>query len=345
MSGLQRSSLAASLVMSVLGRQPIVAVPTPFIRLLGDCTAATFLAQCCYLAEQSTDPEGWFERSHEAWRADLDLSPEQIRRCVRDCAGMVEVKRMGLPSRNFYRVLPDGITGRLATLQVPVMTGPSIPASVAQAVTSQPESRKAVAIQVQPPVIRQTPQQAAEQTPRHSSCLEVKKEKNIQRDDVQRLPAVSTDMLTRLLGVWNTNKGDLPEASGLSTQRRKALTVLLADCGGNVEQAAELLTDAVKEVAADEFWKAKKFGLDTLLPKVLGKAEAYRSRQQAKFPKATTLLPDFGIGQFVLYRRERYAIEAITDRHIDLWDDENGSLRVLINSDDIRSLKLLEVSA
>lgn len=344
MNGHQRSTLAASLVTKVLGSQSVVAVPTPFIRLLGDCTAATFLAQCCFLSEQTPDPEGWFERSHEVWRADLDLSPEQIRRCVRDCAGMVEVKRMGLPSRNFFRVLPDGITRRLATLQMPDAAGQPVPAPAAQAMTSQPEHRKAVAIQAQLPVVQQTPPQAAEQTPRHSS-IEVRKEKNIQRDDVQRIPAVSTDTLTRLLDTWNTNRGDLPEASGLSTQRRKALTVLLADCDGDVEQAAELLTDAVKEVAADEFWKSKKFGLDTLLPKALGKAEAFRSRQQTKSPKATVSLPEFGIGQLVTYRRERYAIEAITDRHIDLWDDENGSLRVLINSDDIRSLKPLEVRA
>ncbi|WP_291426633.1 hypothetical protein [Deinococcus sp.] len=131
----------------------------------------------------------------------------------------------------------------------------------------------------------------------------------------------------------------------MSTQRRKALTVLLADCGGSVQQAAELLTDAVKEVAADDFWKTKKFGLDTLLPKVLGKAEAFRARQSAKSPKMVVPLPDFGVGQFVLYRRERYAIEAITDRHIDLWDEENGSARILINSDDIRAIKLLEVHA
>ncbi|WP_291426632.1 hypothetical protein [Deinococcus sp.] len=198
MSLTQHVSLVASLVSSVLGRQPIVAVPTPFIHLLGDCTAATFLAQCCYLSDQSTDPEGWFERSHEAWRSDLNLSPEQIRRCVRHCAGMIEVKRMGLPSRNFYRILPEGIRGRLATLQTPEVVGLSMQASVTQAVSSQSESRKAVAGQMQPPVVQQTPQQAAEQTRRHSS-IAVKKEKDTQRDDVQRTSPVTTEMLTRLL--------------------------------------------------------------------------------------------------------------------------------------------------
>lgn len=337
MNAHQYSTLAATLATSILGPQPIVAVPTSFVRLLGDCTAAMFLAQCCYLSEQSTDPEGWFERGHEGWRAELNLSPEQVRRCVRDCAGMVEVKRMGLPSRNFYRILSEGIKGRLATLQMPEVVGQPVPAPAPQAVTSQTESRK--------PVASQTPQQAAEQTPRHSSLKEVKKEKQPVGDDVRPTPPVSTEILTRLLTIWNSNRGDLPEACGLSTPRRKALTVLLADCDGQVEEAAALLNDAVKEVAADKFWQEKKFGLDTLLPKALGKAEAFRSRQSAKFPKVTVQLPAFGVGQLVTYRRERYAIEAITERHIDLWDEENGSLRILLNSDDIRSVRPIEVRA
>ena len=45
------------------------------------------------------------------------------------------------------------------------------------------------------------------------------------------------------------------------------------------------------------------------------------------------------------YRRERYAIEAVTDRYIDLWDDDNGSARILVNTDDIRALRPLEVRA
>ena len=151
-------------------------------------------------------------------------------------------------------------------------------------------------------------------------------------------------MLTRLLNTWNELRGDLPEAGSLGTHRRRALTVLLADCGGDVEQAAELLADATKEVTTDDFWRTKKFGLDTLLPKVLGKAEAYRSRKVSKPVKAVSL-PDFGIGQLVVYRRERYAIEAVTDRYIDLWDDENGSARILLNSDDIRAVRPVEVHA
>lgn len=341
MSGLQRSSLAASLVTSVLGRQPVVAVPMAFIQLLPDCTAATFLAQCCYLSEHAADPDGWFERSHAEWRADLCLSPEQVRRCVRDCAGMVEVKKMGLPARNFYRVLPEGVKARLATLRSVEDKSQTVKAP--QAMSCHRAPAQPVTSQTRPPAVRPTP-------PHYSSLKkEEQKDKKIVpgqvKDDVRPTPPVATGVLTKLLSTWNANRGELPEAAGLSTPRRKALTVLLADCDGDAEKAAGLLTDATREVAADDFWKTKKFGLDTLLPKVLGKAEAYRSRQAPKATKAPARLPDFGVGQCVLYRRERYAIEAITDRHIDLWDDENGSLRILINSDDIRAIRPLEVRA
>lgn len=347
-----RTASAVALTQTVLGQQSTVALPTPFIKLLGDCTAAVFLAQCCFLSSQSTDPEGWFERSHEVWRAELGLSPDQIRRCVRDCAGMVEVKRMGLPSRNFYRVLPEGITGRLGQLSPASSDTPSTPQS--GAATSQRSTHQSATgpRSLQPAVVAPAPPQADEQTPRHSSSLEVKKkkEKNAApvrgKDDVQPLPSFSNETLSRLLGLWNTHRGTLPEATGLNTSRRKALTVLLADCDGDVQRATQLLTDATREVAADKFWQDKKFGVDTLLPRVLGKAETYRSRQAkgpSISPAAAVPLHEFGVGQFVLYRRLRYAIEEITDRYIDLWDEENGSARILIHTDDIRSVRPLEV--
>lgn len=355
MSLAQKRGLASSLVSAALGHQPTVAVPTAFIHLLRDCTAAAFLAQCCHLSENSTDPEGWFERSHEMWRTDLNLSPEQIRRCVRDCTGMVEVVKKGLPARNFYRVVPEGITERLLALKVPrgeeAQTGKAVDVVAAPA---QVVGRTATSGDQRPtrPVTSQTPPPVAQPTPQHSSVVQKKEgegkripPERQKRDDVQPIPPVSAEVLTRMLGIWNANRGELPEAVGLSTSRKRALTVLLADCGGDVERTAELLTDAVKEVAGDEFWKQKKFGLDTLLPKTLGKAEAYRSRKAPKVPKQAITLPEFGVGQLVIYRRERYAIEAITDRHIDLWDEQNGSARILIHSDDIHSVRPIEVRA
>ena len=319
-----RAGLAVALVTSVLGRQPVVAVPTAFIKLLPDYTAATFLAQCCFHSEQSTDPESWFEHSHE-------------------------VRRMGLPARNFYRVLPEGVRARLATLQVPAEGGKKARKTqkgrddVGALPADLPGDFPCSSHQMtQWADMRQTPPQAARQTPQHSSSFKKKEQEEKRtvvervKDDVRPLPPVSTEMLTRLLGAWNANRGDLPEASGLSTSRRRAMTVLLADCEGDIEQASGMLTDAAKEVAGDKFWQDKKFSLDTLLPKVLGKAEAYRSRKTPKSSKAPDPLPDFGVGQIVSYRRERY---------IDLQYDENGSARIFYNSDDIRAVRPLEVRA
>lgn len=338
----QRLSLANSLVMEALGHQPVVAVPIPYICLLGDCSAAIFLSQCCYLSGQQADSEGWFEGSHADWRTDLGLSPDQVRRCLRICSGLIEVRRMGLPARNFYRVDQDAIVERLSALPSPQVSG-AIKTSTATAAVSTSSNHQALA----QPVVGNTARPVVRQTQQHSSCQKEKEKNSLEkpkRDDIHPLPPLSTEMLTRLLDVWNANRGDLPEATGLSTHRKRSLTILLADCDGDIEKAAELLTDATKEAATDDFWKTKKFGLDTLLPKTLGKAESYRSRKVPEAPQVVPL-PDFGVGQLVLYRRERYAIEAITDRYIDLWDDENGALRVFVNSDDIRSLRPAEVRA
>ncbi|GAA5534118.1 helix-turn-helix domain-containing protein [Deinococcus aluminii] len=344
-----RTGLAVTLVRETLGQQPVIAVPAPFIKMLGDCTAAAFLSQCCYLSDHVTDAEGWFEQSHEAWRSILNLSPEQIRRCLRVCAGMVEVRRKGLPARNFYRVNPEHIRERLATLQPSAEveqgttirqkgeaepTAPRAPLTGLSTVSSDRETP--------PPVVRQTP------PPSFREKVEKKFLPPKGKDDVCRIPPASTEGLARLLDAWNKNRGTLPEASGLSTPRRKALNTLLSDCGGDLEVALALLADATREVAQDSFWTSKRFGIDTLLPKALGRAEAWQARQQAAAPTgspATAILAEYGVGQLVTYRRERYAVEAITDRYIDLYDAENGSARILIGSDDVRSIRPLEVRA
>ncbi|WP_019588422.1 hypothetical protein [Deinococcus apachensis] len=346
-----RTGLAVSLVRETLGQQPVVAVPTPFITLLGDCTAGAFLAQCCYLSEHAADAEGWFEHSHEAWRRVLNLSPEQIRRCLRVCAGVVEVRRKGLPARNFFRVNPEGIRERLATLQPPVEGGQE---------TRTGQNREGDPTALRAPLTgvstvssdRETPSPVVPQTPppsfREKEKVEKKHLPTPGQDDVCRTPPDSTETLARLLGIWNRHRGALPEASGLSTPRRKALDTLLSDCGGDLEAALALLADATREVAQDSFWTAKRFGIDTLLPKVLGRAEAWRARSQAAAPTgsaSTATLAEYGVGQLVTYRRERYAVEAITDRYIDLYDAENGSARILIGSDDVRSIRPLEVQA
>jgi hypothetical protein len=161
---------------------------------------------------------------------------------------------------------------------------------------------------------------------------------------VRRAPPVATADLTRLLVCWNTHRGLLPEAGTLNTARRHALATLVHDCG-DVPTAVQLLADATCEVAQDEFWAQKRFGLDTLLPKALGRAEAWRSRITPQPPISSPSPCPFSVGQRVWYRREQYNIEAITGRYIDLYDDFNGSARILRASDDIRALRTVEVGA
>ena len=335
-----RQSRLLSLIAAQLGRPLVVAVPPVLVRLLGDWTVAAFVAQCCHLSERTSDPAGWFFQTHEAWNETLCLSPDQIRRCVRGSRGIVEARRRGLPGRNAYRVHWDVLEAVLIDLQPPA---DDLPQGPAEEDRSSPQDL---------PVIsdRQVPQAAARPCPPHSlreRDLKPHQLASAVQDDVRRTPPVATAALTRLLEVWNAQRATLPEASGLHTARRRALTVFLNDCG-DLPAAERLLADATREVAQDPFWVQKRFGLDTLLPKALGRAEAWRSRTAAAAPPdpaAPFPGSDFGVGQVVLYRRERYAVEAITERYIDLYDDVNGSARILRASDDVRALRAVEVRA
>lgn len=263
----RQGTLSATLKLFPAG--PTVAVPVALVRLLGDWTAAAFVAQCCYLSDRHADSEGWFFQSHDQWQRGLDLSPDQVRRCVRSSRGIVQTKRKGLPGRNAYRVQWDVLQQELEQLYPDIIpeeaVGETPEQPAASSVTSHGEPLQA----------------AARPVPQHSS-LEKRKQK--ERDDVCRTPAVSHTALQTLLQAYNAYRGDLPEASGLSTSRVKALTVLLSDCSGDLSVAVTLLTDATREVAQDKFWMEKRFGIDTLIPKALGRAEAWRARQGEKSP-------------------------------------------------------------
>ncbi|GGO22064.1 hypothetical protein GCM10008949_08960 [Deinococcus humi] len=106
------------LVLQFMGRQNTIPTPVPFIRILGDHTAAAFLAQCLYWGDRTTNPEGWFHKTHEEWHDELVLTPDQVRRCVRTCGVMVEVKRAGIPARNHYRANREEVAAALERLAV-----------------------------------------------------------------------------------------------------------------------------------------------------------------------------------------------------------------------------------
>ena len=150
----------------------------------------------------------------------------------------------------------------------------------------------------------------------------------------------------RLVGLWNDLRGPLPAVESLTEGRKKSIRKLLADCDGNVERAAGTLADAIREVARDPFWLERRYGFDNLVPgKVIQKAEAYRAAQpvQAATPAGSVLTTAvFQPGQRVSYKREAYTVENVTDTFIDLYDDVNGSSRVLLASSDWSAVRVIE---
>lgn len=107
---------AVALVSQFLGRQNTIPVPVPFVRLTGDYASAAFLAQCLYWGDRTTDPEGWFHKTHDQWFDELMLSPDQVRRCVKTCGDMIEVKRKGVPAQNYYRANKEAVAEALERL-------------------------------------------------------------------------------------------------------------------------------------------------------------------------------------------------------------------------------------
>jgi len=107
---------AVDLVVRFMGRQNTIAVPVPFVHLTGDYASAAFLSQCLYWGDRTADAEGWFHKSHEEWADELLLTSDQVRRCVKTCGGMIEVKRKGVPAKNHYRANREAIAEALQNL-------------------------------------------------------------------------------------------------------------------------------------------------------------------------------------------------------------------------------------
>jgi hypothetical protein len=149
------------------------------------------------------------------------------------------------------------------------------------------------------------------------------------------MPAISCARRPKMSAVESLTEG-----------RKKSIRKLLADCDGDVERAAGTLADAIREVARDPFWTERRYGFDNLVPgKVIQKVEAYRAAQPAlaTTPAATGLTTGvFRTGQRVSYKREAYTVENVTDTFIDLYDDVNGSSRVLLASSDWSAVRLIE---
>lgn len=97
-----------------------------------------------------------------------------------------------------------------------------------------------------------------------------------------------------LMEVYNNSSDGLPKVLQLNQKRRDGLDNLIKEHG--FDGAAELLADATKFVAADEFWGVRKYNLDNLLAepgRVLEKAEKYRATHSAS--KKSTQYEEMGL--------------------------------------------------
>lgn len=160
-------------------------------------------------------------------------------------------------------------------------------------------------------------------------------------------PRVRPSDFQRLVDAWNAHRGTLPAVEQINEGRKKAMKSLLRDCGGDVDKALGLLADAAKEVAQDEYYQQRRYGFDNVVPsKVLGRAEAWRSRNPSTPASTLTTTPgalrlsDFHAGQRVTFRGYGYTVEAVGETSVILDDDLNGRTFVRVNSDEWHGLKL-----
>lgn len=82
----------------------------------------------------------------------------------------------------------------------------------------------------------------------------------------------------KYVDVWNQAAENLPKVRKLNDARRRSIEWLVKEHGPD---ALDLLRDAARQVANDDYWAKRQYGFDTLVPgKVLAKAEAWRSGRE-----------------------------------------------------------------
>ncbi|KQR40789.1 hypothetical protein [Deinococcus sp. Leaf326] len=104
MTGLTSKHAGVRLVAKVMGPKNTLAVPVPFVKLLGDYASAAFLSQCLYWSDRTSDPDGWFYKTAAEWQTELHLTPDQVRRCQRVCGDYLEIVTGGKDNRTNYRI-------------------------------------------------------------------------------------------------------------------------------------------------------------------------------------------------------------------------------------------------
>lgn len=126
---------------------------------------------------------------------------------------------------------------------------------------------------------RETTSSLSESAPRASELVEAAPRRQGKPPREIQKPSKGTEVRAidaPYLEAWNEHRGPLPRAKTLDRSRESNLDRLRRELG---EEALEVFTDAVKQVATEPYWRQKGYGIGNLLAggKVLNWAEKWRS--------------------------------------------------------------------
>lgn len=307
---------ASRLVAEFIGQQRVIPIPTIFVQMLaGDYHTAAFLTQAIYWWYATGEKP--YYKSDAEWRKELYLSERQVP-WVRKQAERFGIRsyRAGLPARMHYVFEEEVFESALRDV-IAASSGTSADTSsdhVSELESYKTSEHTMVKTDDITPEMKDTDMSFSANSvdtglamsPNGDACVEkreVKIEEKSQKpayDSEGPLPSLElvrpeqpTQVSTttprsvrrsrrggadydELLAAWNDYCGPLPRATRLNDQRRRALKRLVDEHG---DEAVALLTDATRQVARDEFWIERGYGLDNLLRsgRVVEKVEKYRA--------------------------------------------------------------------
>lgn len=307
------SSYAVQLVQQLVGQQNIITIPRAIIELVGDHVAAAVLCQLLYWHGRMGGRE--FFKSDAELGYEVCASPFQLRRArMRLVAFGVTTTRRGIPARLHYQLDTELLSSQLLRNLTTSDRGTQQHSTSLDYTQDYPRDLKPfVGDENSAPAYAAMSANADDQaqterphegktlpTPGTDVAMPAQGGLNPAEPLRDSAPAPSTELVTRndttsesgsrrlsrrgaaidyeaMMAVYNDNCGALPRASTLTKHRRRRLAQLVAEHG---DDATALLLDASRQVAHDEFWIDRGYGLDNLLRqgRVLEKAEKLRGR-------------------------------------------------------------------
>lgn len=121
-------------------------------------------------------------------------------------------------------------------------------------------------------------------------------------------------------------------AEGIRVERARLITASHADPSVKVYTFQHLLIQALQAAVlrADETHR---------------QVQAFAQQGEPAAPAAPSSTPitrNWQVGDIVTFQRERYAVEKVTDTYIDLYDEQNGTVKVTRASREMASVKLVQ---